>query len=181
MKKYLLIAIGCVALGFIGFTALNSYIYNEKQAEGATDEKNATYIIEGNPVTLTNGTAETATEGSAITTVTEYFGNELRTDLNNDGREDVVFLLTQQGGGSGTFFYVVPALNTTRGYIGGTAFFLGDRIAPQNINLDEDGTTIIVNYADRKPDEPFTARPSVGVSAWLAFDEASNSFVERTK
>lgn len=178
MKKSLLIALGCVALGFIGFVALNSYIYQEKQADGAPDEKNATYLIEGAPVTLVNGTAETATEGSAITTLTQYFGNALRTDLNADGREDVVFLLTQQGGGSGTFFYVVPALNTANGYVGGTAFFIGDRIAPQNINLDEDGTTIIVNYADRKPDEPFTADPSVGVSVWLALDKANNAFIK---
>ena len=34
--------------------------------------------------------------------VTRYFGHELETDLNDDGREDVVFLVTQGRGGSGT-------------------------------------------------------------------------------
>ena len=79
----------------------------------SADYKNATYTIEGQPVTLVDGYAEVpAAPGSASKTVTQYFGNEAVGDLNGDGVPDVAFLLTQNGGGSGTFYYVVAALKT---------------------------------------------------------------------
>ena len=135
------------------------------QAQGA-DYKNATYVIEGQPVTLVNGSSTVpAAPGSASNTVTTYFGNEAAGDLNNDGVPDEAFLLTQNGGGSGTFYYVVAALKTAAGYQGTNAILLGDRIAPQTTQI-EDGQ-IVVNYADRGPSEPMTAQPSIGVSKYL--------------
>ena len=59
-----------------------------------------------------------AAPGSASRIVTRYFGSEVRGDLNGDGREDVAFLLTQQSGGSGTFFYAVAALDLPSGRVG---------------------------------------------------------------
>jgi len=169
MNKKLLWCLGIAAVLAGGFFILNSYIYEEKQVVATTDYKDAEYVIEGQRVKLENGAAETeAAPGSASKIVTSYFGNELKTDLNADGREDVVFLLTQNPGGSGTFFYTVAALNTERGYVGSEAFLLGDRIAPQTTNPDpERASVVIVNYADRAPNEPMTARPSMGKSVWL--------------
>ena len=152
-----------------------------------TDYKNATYIIEGEPVSLQNGYAETSpVAGSAIKTITRYFGNEVKHDLNDDGREDVVFLVTQEAGGTGIFVYAVAALNTPDGYVGSHAFFLGDRIAPQSTVIDEGetsrGTTrknvVVVNYAVRLPNEPFTAEPSLGKSVWLKLDPTTMQFGE---
>ena len=77
----------------------------------------------------------------------------------------MVFLITQDPGGSGTFYYVVAALRDDKGYTGTNGILLGDRIAPQSTVI-QDGL-IIVNYADRKADEPMTADPSVGVSKFL--------------
>jgi len=97
----------------------------------------------------------------------------LITDLNGDGREDVAFLITQETGGSGTFFYVVGALNTENGYIGSDGYLLGDRVAPQNINVSQNPNhkyVIVANYADRAPGEPMTTRPSIGKSAYLKLD-----------
>ena len=91
----------------------------EQPAVPGTEYRNAEYMIEGQRIKLADGLAEAETSpGSASRIVTRYFGNELKTDLNDDGREDVVFLLTQQRGGSGTFFYAVAALNTEAGYRG---------------------------------------------------------------
>lgn len=136
------------------------------QTPPAATPKDATYQIEGNPVTLVNGLSEVeAAPGSASKTVTRYFGNEATGDLNGDGQPDVAFLLTQESGGSGTFFYVVAALQIESGSVGTNAILLGDRIAPQSTTI-QDGT-IVVNYAERKPGEPFTAAPSVGVSKYL--------------
>lgn len=129
----------------------------------AAGYQNLTFEVEGIMVSLVNGISEVeAAPGSAIKIVTKYFGNEAFGDLNGDGKEDVAFLITQDGGGSGTFYYIVAALKTETGYQGTNAIFLGDRIAPQTTQI-ENGL-IVVNYADRKPDEPITAQPSVGVS-----------------
>jgi hypothetical protein len=146
-----------------------------------SDYKNAEYIIEGQKIKLTNGVSEIAISGSASKIVTRYFGNEVRHDLNDDGREDVVFLLTQNTGGSGTFFYVVAALNTEKGYVGSQALLLGDRISPQTTEMSQNPrhvNVIVVNYADRKKGEPMTAQPSVGKSIWIKLDPKTMQFGE---
>ncbi|MEK7170071.1 MAG: hypothetical protein AAB767_02185, partial [Patescibacteria group bacterium] len=71
-------------------------------------------------------------------------------------------------------------------YKGSSAFLLGDRIAPQTINLDEGKTAngtnrqnvVVVNFAERKAGEPMTAGPSVGKSVWLKLDPVTMQFGE---
>jgi heat shock protein HslJ len=146
-----------------------------RPSSGATraDHRNIEYTIGGRPVVLVDGVAqEPAAPGSAARIVTRYFGNEVRGDLNGDGRDDVAFLLTQEPGGSGTFFYAAAALDTPRGLVGSHAVLIGDRIAPQTTELRPDGM-IVVNFADRAPGESFTTPPSVGKSIWLKLDPAT--------
>ncbi len=155
MNKLLVSVIAVVILLVGGFFALNSYIYEEKQAVAVADYKDAEFFIEGERVKLENGFAETeAAPGSASKTVTRYFDNELKTDLDDDGREDVAFILTRETGGSGAFFYAVAALNTNRGYLGSDGYLLGDRIAPQSTNVSQNPRhkyVVVFNYADRAP------------------------------
>ncbi len=129
------------------------------------DYLNATYIIDGTPITLVDGRAETsAAPGSASKIVTQYFGNDVIGDLNGDGISDIGFIITQSGGGSGTFYYAVVALKTSSdGYVGTNAILLGDRIAPQTNEIDQG--QLVVNYADRAPNDPMSAPPSLGTSA----------------
>lgn len=179
---YILIAI-VVLVG--GFFAFNNYIYNEKQGDPAikevvTDPRDGTYTVNGEAVMLKDGVSEVATSNSSAKVVTRYFGNELSTDLNGDGREDVFFLLTQETGGSGVFYYAVAALNTVDGYIGTEATFISDRIAPQSTNKGE-GTTVVVNYAVRKAGEAFSVSPSVGKSIVFKLDPATLQFGEVVK
>lgn len=125
--------------------------------------KDITYVIEGEPATLSDGP-------------TRYFGNELITDLDGDLRDDVVFIVTQDRGGSGTFFYAVAALATDDGYVGSDGYFLGDRIVPQSIDVSPNPrhkNVIVVNYVDRTPGEPMTVQPSAGKSAYLKLDPES--------
>lgn len=167
-----LIAAGLVLLALVGgFFWLNNYIYQEKQAVTSTDYKNAEYVIEGQRVKLENGRAETeAAPGSASKVVTQYFGNEAKGDLNGDGIVDIAFLLTQDGGGSGTFYYAVVALQSADNtYRGTNAVFLGDRIHPQSTSI-MDGQ-LIVNYGERKMGEPMTAEVTVGVSKYLKVEQ----------
>lgn len=136
-------------------------------AVSATGYKDATYEVAGKPVTLKNGLSEVeAAPGSASKITTRFFGNEATADLNGDGLVDVGFVLTQSTGGSGTFYYAVVALRTADGWKGTNAILLGDRIAPQSTNVT--GSKLVVNYADRKPGEPMTTQPSVGVSKTLS-------------
>jgi heat shock protein HslJ len=144
------------------------------EKSGAASLKDATYTIDGQSVTLVNGVSVVApAPGSASMVTTTYFGNEVTHDFDGDGRPDVAFILTQNSGGSGTFYYVVTALNTARGYVGSDGFLLGDRIAPQTTEMSRNPKTpdvIVVNYAERKAGDSFAVKPSVGKSVWLKLD-----------
>ena len=142
------------------------FVLKDSNDKGAIDHKNAEYIIDGREIQLTNGVSVLEIKtGAMLKITTRYFGNEVVKDLNGDGRKDIAFLLTQDGNGSEPIYYVVAALNTENGYVGSEGFLLGDRIAPQTTEF-RDGV-LIVNYAERGPNEPMTVRPSFGKSAYL--------------
>ncbi len=125
------------------------------------DRNNVKVVIEENTITLVNGVAQSQIDpNSASKVTTRYFGNEAYGDLNGDGREDVAFLVTQENGGSGLFYYVVVALQTSEGYKTTNAFYIGDRIAPQNTEIHTG--ELHINFAERRPGEPMTAEPSQG-------------------
>ena len=145
------------------FLIFNFYTNKDKQEYKQTSTpknyKEIEYMIEGKSLGI----------GGEL----NYFGNELFTDLNDDGRDDVVFLVTHQSGGSGTFYYAVSALDTGNGYIGSDGYLLGDRIAPQSTELSQNPkhvNVIVVNYEDRAIGEPMTTQPSIGKSAYLKLD-----------
>lgn len=176
MKKSILLSILAVVAVVVVF-----YLYKGADKEGVvSDYKNTSYIIEGQSVKLVDGMAEIeSAPGSASKTVTKYFGNEVKKDLNNDGREDIVFLISQETGGSGTFFYVVAALNTENGYVGSNAFLLGDRIAPQTTELSQNPShqnVIVLNYMERASGEPMSVASSIGKSVSLKLDPATMQF-----
>jgi hypothetical protein len=177
MKGIILGIVVIITILLAVFYALNTYIYNEKQVAAVADYKDAEYRIDGTFVQLKDGVAGIeAAPGSASKITTRHFGNEYVTDLNDDGRDDVVFLLTQEMGGNGIFYYVVAAINTERGYIGSDGYLLGDRIAPQTIEASSNPrhvNVIVANYVDRAMDDPMTTQPSIGKSAYLKLDVPS--------
>lgn len=179
MKKVLLI----VVIGLIAIMGAGCGLSNKKTPTDQVLEKspiaevteelpaveedrgyqNVTVEVEGNPVSLVNGVSEVeAAPGSATKIITKYFGNEAFGDLNGDGKEDVAFLITQDGGGSGTFYYVVAAVQSETGYQGTNSILLGNRIAPQTTQI-ENGQ-IVVNYAEQTPEDSLTTQPSLAVT-----------------
>ncbi|MDP2598321.1 MAG: hypothetical protein Q8P49_00650 [Candidatus Liptonbacteria bacterium] len=127
------------------------------------DPMNATYTIGNMRVALENGSAQIeAAPGSASKIVTRVFGGLAVGDINGDHIPDAAFILAQDLGGSGTFYYTVAALNTIRGAKGTNAILLGDRIAPKSLEIRNG--KVIVNYAQRRWGEPMTAGPSVETS-----------------
>jgi hypothetical protein len=138
----------------------------ETQETSATGPLQAAYRIERQEVRLIDGHAEAeAAPGSATKIKTSVFGQPVFGDLNEDGNEDAALFLVHQPGGSGTFYYIAAALNANGGFRGTNAVLLGDRIAPQTIEI-RDGV-VIANYADRRPEESMAVPPSVGMSKHL--------------
>lgn len=176
MKKILFIAFASI----LGIAILLSMVVifkigekndiNQIVTTGKINLVDGTYIIDDESVTLRSGFAESnIVDGSSSKKITRYFGNDAIGDLNNDGKNDIAFLLTQETGGSGIFYYVAVALGTNNGYTGLNAVLLGDRIAPQSTEI-KDGK-VIVNYAVRNVDEPMTTKPSIGVSTYLFLED----------
>ena len=172
-----LVFLFCVA-GIIKFNFTDSDVFMENRSGEVSPQiqsYDATYRIDGQNVTLINGRSSVpVAPGSASMVTTQYFGNDVKADFNGDGKEDTAFLLTQETGGSGTFFYVVAYLNNK---IGTDAVFLGDRIAPQTMNVEK-GNILVVNYAERNPGESFAVQPSLGKSLYLKLDPKTLQFGE---
>ncbi len=140
MKKfYILLAILIAA--FAGWF----YFIKEKPTavvgEKAVDPKLVSFVADGNHLSI--------------------FGEPVYGELNNDGKQDAGVLLVYNSTGSGTFYYVAAVLSGSNNK-GTNTILLGDRIAPQNIEI-KDGK-LIANYADRGPKDPMTVKPYIGVT-----------------
>lgn len=105
------------------------------------------------------------------------FGAPTPGDLDGDGDLDAAVILVSTPGGSGTFYYVAAAINANGAYQGTDAILLGDRVAPQNVAVSNG--MIVANYAERKPGEPFTAQPSVGVSKYIRVENGKLSVMPK--
>lgn len=158
MKKCILV---CVVVAVIAVVFVSRSGKKEPTAQGF-DGRNSTFILEGKLVTLVNGESRESIPNSSAQTVTRYFGNETSGDLTGDGKPDAAFLVTQEGGGSGLFYYVVVAVKTDTEYKTTNAFFIGDRISPQSTYIPQNSRELQVNFAMRNPGEPMTTPPSKG-------------------
>ena len=133
------------------------------------DAANSEYVIDGKSVVLKEGqTEKPAAPGSATIATTRILDATTTGDLNGDRRDDVLVLLVQNAGGSGSFYYVAAALRTEEGYRGTNGILIGDRIAPQATEI-RDGT-IVVNYKERYPWESFAVPPSVSRSRYFVVE-----------
>lgn len=120
-----------------------------------TDPANATYVIEGDTVTLVNGArSQPAAPGSHTMHDTRLIpGTQLCGSL--DGQPMVVTLLSDDPGGSGSFIYVAAVPNEGHSY---PAALIGDRIVPKSIVIDKH--QIVVTYLGRANDQPMSAPPT---------------------
>ena len=110
------IIIGIIVLLIVGFAGFLVWWQVNVPAQSG-DYKSISYMINGQAVKLVDGYAQTdGAPGSASKITTQYFGNEAFADVNGDGLQDVAFLLAQNSGGSGTFYYLAVALKTSAGF-----------------------------------------------------------------
>jgi len=143
----------------LNLTVAKTQLINSNKA--ILNSLNSTYKIENVLIKLTNGKSiMEIVPGSASKLITTVWNQPVVGDLNGDKINDAALILIQDGGGSGTFYYVVANISTKEGkYIGTNAILLGDRINPQSIKIQKGN--IIVNYLDRKENDTMVTKPSV--------------------
>jgi hypothetical protein len=130
------------------------------EALPADTPENAAYLIENNWIQLENGLAESqAAPDSASKIKVALFETITYSDLNYDQDEDAVIILTYQGGGSGTFYYLAAAFHKDGKYHGTNGIWLGDRISQPSIKIQNG--LITIEYLDRGINEPMTTAASV--------------------
>ena len=96
-------------------------------------------------------------------------------DINADGKEDAIVFLARYGSGSGTFIYLAAFVSGPVTYRGTRVTYLGDRISPQSISINEGIVT--VKYLDRRLDEALAVEPTVRMTKEFTFEDGG--FQER--
>lgn len=117
---------------------------------------NATYTIEGDSVTLSNGQRSQPVAPGSHTMHETKLIDGAQACGEFDGRPTVAMLLSDNPGGSGTFIYVAAVARDGQPI---PAALLGDRIAPKSIVIEHD--LIVVTYLARPANAPMAAAPSV--------------------
>ena len=186
MKKITLLSFIFISVFFLSACSKNNdenvlIDNNQKESEEvnkAIRPEDALYIIDGVSYQLNNGEIEVSEiSGSATKTKVKIFSSDKIFDINKDRQDDFAVILTRDPGASGTFYFISLALSSANGFVGTNSILLGDRIAPQNVNIKEE--QIVVNYATRYPGDSFDVKPSFGVSKY--FFLADNELKEDIK
>ncbi len=133
---------------------------------------NATFFFDEGLVTLKDGRSSVPISGGSIAIETTLSDTISYGDINGDGKNDTVALLIQTGGGSGVFVYLASYVSGNVEYKGSNAIFIGDRISPKSIEINQSGL-ITLKYLDRKDDEPMAAEPSILVEKNFVYKSGS--------
>lgn len=125
-----------------------------------------TYWIEGRSYDLKNGKNNTDADPGAETSITtSVYGPFATGDLNGDNVADTGVILEQDPGGGGMFYYAAAAIEKNGRYEGTHAFFLGDRIVPVNIEIQN--SVMSVKYRDRQSERSMAIGVSVDQTVQL--------------
>lgn len=171
MKKPLLALLiaATVALGVL-FVVIRTSLGPQHSQPSATQHLVVT--IGDQSFTLVNGVAEKqAAPGSAAIETVRVVGEPVSGDATGDGNDDVALLLADDPAGSGTFYYAVLAVNDGGSWHATNALPLGDRIAPEKIEV-VDGR-FVYRFLERHPGDPMATTPTVQNSVPIRFDAAS--------
>ncbi len=179
MNKTIISIVGLIILVGLGLLLFSGKNVNAPAA--STTELNSISVkISGEVFDLANGKSEKEyPAGGTTKNKLSFFGNPVIGDLDNDGDKDAAILLQHEPGGSGVFYYAVLAINSNGSYRATETMFLGDRIAPQTVEI-RDGRAVY-NFAERKAGESFSVPPSMGRSVWVHFYPKTNSIGEWVK
>ncbi|MFC1649797.1 hypothetical protein ACFL2C_03755 [Patescibacteria group bacterium] len=124
---------------------------------------NATYIIEGSEVHISDGKHEEEIPGSSASILTSIWGTPQNLDIEGNIQNFWAVTLNQDPGGSGNFYYIAGCVGGGQACLGTNAVLLGDRITMRSIEIESDGT-VVVNYADRPEGSAMAENPSIAVT-----------------
>lgn len=136
------------------------HYFNQGLSKGQTaltpDPKNATYAVEDNQITLTNGEVTNNASAASGNSYDALLGNvKTVADVDGDLVPETLVTLTYNSGGSGTFNYLAVL---KAGSEVAPTLFVGDRVIIKNITVT--GGVITVNYLDRSDNDPMAAEPT---------------------
>lgn len=169
-KSPIFYIIGAVIILLLGYLLITKFKNNSSnvrdepkiQIDRTTskpDLSKGTFIFDDINISLENGKAETnLSENGTLSQTTTLSDKIAYGDLNRDNKEDAAALFVQEGAGTGIFMYVAAYVSGTVRYNGSNAIYIGDRLIPQSIFIDNE--VIKVVYLDRKEGEPFTTTPT---------------------
>ncbi len=66
----------------------------------------------------------------------QYFGMESHGDINNDGHDDVVFIISRNDPERGALHYIAASIASDGGWSGSNLIFLGDKVVPDEIVIE---------------------------------------------
>lgn len=165
MKKSRIKLIAAIIIGSALLLTACTRGTNDSKDAVIAGASNSSYLLGKESITLVNGTFEKqAAPNSSAVNKTQVWEQPIIGDLNADGINDAAVCLINTPGGSGTFYYIAAAIkdSNTKNYKGTNAVFLGDRIQPSKISIENNMITVV--YNDKKVDKAATAAPSVTVS-----------------
>lgn len=121
--------------------------------------KNASFLLEGSNVQLTDGISAVPIENSSLVNLTKYYGCPSSGQLEDKKTAALSFVISNESGGSGTFYYLAAAVEKDGGYIIIDPVFIGDRIKPIETSINNG--ILIISYLDRAAGEGYSAEPSI--------------------
>ncbi len=142
----------------------------EETSTGSTEEQaleiavavsgNATYVIDDDLVSLTDGKNEQTIPNSSTKIVTQLTPFVTTGDLTGDSLPDIGNILVQSPGGSGTFYYAAAIINKGQNVAQGTnAILIGDRIQPTFVSVE--AGVYQVTYMDRPEGAAMVEEPTI--------------------
>lgn len=147
-----------------------------KSSEHCVSPMNASFSIEQRKIVLINGHAEqSAMSDPKSKIISQVWGSAEIADVNADGQQDAVLILTQNTGGSGTYYYLAVAIREGNNYQGTAVFLLGDRIQPQDIRIEDNRIT--VKFLDRLLSEPYSNLPTIPKEKLLIYDPKAKQLI----
>ena len=176
--KYVFLSVATLILAACGTSTEVTSQENQKEntqtsTQAAQDPANAGYYIDGILYTLVNGELEQPIEESSAVNKFKLLDFKATGDLNKDGADDIAVVITNDTGGSGTFYYL--AIFTSGTPIVENTYNIGDRINVQDLKFADN--KFQVTYLDRGPEQDMASEPSVEITTIVEMDAENTGFV----
>jgi len=176
--KYAILSVASLILAACGSSTEVTLNENQTEssqsvAQAAQDPANAGYYIDGILYTLVNGELEQPIEESTSVNKFKLLEFKATGDLNKDGTDDVAVVITNDAGGTGTFYYL--SIFTSGTPVVENTYNFGERVEVKDLTFT-DGK-FQVTYLDRSPDQDMASEPSIEITTIAEMDQENTSFV----